>query len=184
VEYVQYVAFCDPSGGSQDAYTLAVAHKDGDRMVLDLLRERRPPFNPDEVTKEYAEILKSYGLTNVSGDRYGGSWPAERFQAHGIFYQPSEQTKSEIYGSLLPLLMSGRVGLLDSSRLITQLATLERRTSRSGKDSIDHPPGGHDDLANSAAGALVLANKRITDDAEFSVLEPSDAASTPWRLYL
>ena len=33
---------------------------------------------------------------------------------------------------------------------------LERRTGRC-KDVIDHPPGGHDDLCNSAAGALVLA---------------------------
>ena len=33
---------------------------------------------------------------------------------------------------------------------------LERRTGR-GKDVIDHPPGGNDDLCNSAAGALVLA---------------------------
>jgi len=33
---------------------------------------------------------------------------------------------------------------------------LERRTGR-GKDVIDHPPGGHDDLCNSAASALVLA---------------------------
>jgi hypothetical protein len=32
---------------------------------------------------------------------------------------------------------------------------LERRTSRQGKDSIDHSPGGHDDLVNSVAGVLV-----------------------------
>jgi hypothetical protein len=29
--------------------------------------------------------------------------------------------------------------------------------ARSGKDSINHPDGGHDDLINAAAGALVLA---------------------------
>jgi DNA-directed RNA polymerase subunit RPC12/RpoP len=44
--------------------------------------------------------------------------------------------------------------LLDSQRLATQLCSLERRTARSGKDSVDHPVGGHDDLANSACGAL------------------------------
>jgi len=32
---------------------------------------------------------------------------------------------------------------------------LERRTAQGGRDSIDHPPGAHDDLANAAAGALV-----------------------------
>jgi hypothetical protein len=29
---------------------------------------------------------------------------------------------------------------------------LERRTARGGRDSIDHPPGAHDDLANAVAG--------------------------------
>lgn len=32
---------------------------------------------------------------------------------------------------------------------------MERRTSRGGRDSIDHPPGSHDDLANVIAGAAV-----------------------------
>ena len=34
---------------------------------------------------------------------------------------------------------------------------LERRTARGGRDSIDHAPGGHDDLANAVAGAAALA---------------------------
>jgi hypothetical protein len=53
------------------------------------------------------------------------------------------------------LLNSGRVELLDHPRLHAQLLSLERRTARGGKDSIDHPPNGHDDLANAVAGALV-----------------------------
>jgi hypothetical protein len=48
--------------------------------------------------------------------------------------------------------------LLDIRRLITQLHGLERRTARGGKDSIDHGPGQHDDVANAVAGALVLAS--------------------------
>jgi hypothetical protein len=40
------------------------------------------------------------------------------------------------------------------------LVGLERRTSRAGKDSIDHAPGGHDDVANAAAGATVYAAAR------------------------
>jgi hypothetical protein len=69
---------------------------------------------------------------------------------------PSERSKSEIYADFLPLLNSGHVELVDSRRLVLQLANLERRTARSGKDSIDHAPGGHDDVANAAAGVLVL----------------------------
>src|SRR4029450_12286297 len=41
-----------------------------------------------------------------------------------------------------------------------QLTALERRTSRGGRDSIDHAPGAHDDIANAVAGALVTAYKR------------------------
>ena len=37
-----------------------------------------------------------------------------------------------------------------------QLSQLERRTSRFGRDTIDHPSGSHDDVCNAAAGALVL----------------------------
>jgi hypothetical protein len=47
-----------------------------------------------------------------------------------------------------------RAALLDSARMASQFLALERRTSRAGKDSIDHPPGGHDDVANAVAGAL------------------------------
>jgi hypothetical protein len=40
---------------------------------------------------------------------------------------------------------------LDDARLLTQLVGLERRT-RGGRDSIDHAPDAHDDLANAVAG--------------------------------
>jgi hypothetical protein len=55
------------------------------------------------------------------------------------------------------LFTSGRARLLDNKRLTTQFASLERRTSPIGKDRVDHGPGGHDDLCNSAAGSLVAA---------------------------
>ena len=76
---------------------------------------------------------------------------------HGVEYETAEKTKSDIYREALALLNSGRVELLDHPRLHTQLLSLERRTSRAGRDSIDHGPGGHDDVANSVAGALVAA---------------------------
>jgi hypothetical protein len=95
----------------------------------------------------------------VYGDRYGGEWPQEQFHKRSIFYEPAEKPKSELYRDLLPLMNSGAVDLLENDRLITQLVSLERRTSRGGKESIDHPPGAHDDVANAVAGALVTAYK-------------------------
>jgi hypothetical protein len=159
VKGTSYAAFVDPSGGSSDIMTVAIAHHDrGGRAVLDAVRERRSPFSPDEVVVEFSGLLKAYGIRKVTGDRYGGEWPGERFRAHGIEYVPSEKSKSDIYRDLLPLLNSQKIELLDVPRLATQLIGLERRTARSGKDSIDHAPGAHDDVANSVSGALLLAN--------------------------
>ena len=151
-----YAAFCDPSGGSSDSMTLAIAHRDADnRGVLDALREVKPPFSPEAVVAEFAQLLQAYDLREVEGDRYGGEWPAERFRAHGIEYRPAERSKSDIYRDFLPILNSRRAELLDHAKLANQICQLERRTARGGRDSIDHPPGAHDDLANAAAGALV-----------------------------
>jgi hypothetical protein len=154
-----YTAFADPSGGSSDSFTLAVVHTEGTTQILDAIRERKPPFSPEAVVAEYAALLRQYRCSTVYGDRYAGEWPPEQFRKHGVNYEASEQTKSEIYVDLLPLLNSGAVDLLDNDRLVHQLAGLERRTSRSGRDSIDHGPGGHDDVSNCVAGALVTAFK-------------------------
>ncbi len=161
VASVSYRAFVDPSGGSSDSMTLAVAHRDADgRAVLDALRERRPPFSPESVVREFAALLRAYNVSRVSGDRYAGEWPRERFRERGVEYEPSARAKSDVYLAFLPLLNSGAVDLLDEPRLAAQLCGLERRTARGGRDSIDHPPGAHDDLINAAAGALVEAAGR------------------------
>lgn len=168
---ITYVAFTDPSGGSSDSFTLAVAHRDKDgRAVLDAVRERRPPFSPDGVIQEFSELLKTYRIHKVVGDRYAGEFPRERFRVHGCEYALAEKPKSDIYRDLLPILNSGKAELLDLPRLTAQLCGLERRTARGGRDSIDHAPGGaHDDVANCVAGALLLAVGRkapmiITDE--------------------
>ena len=156
VEGVTYQAFVDPSGGARDGFTLGIGHREDNVAVLDAVRETRPPFSPDAVTKEFSTLLKTYGCRTVTGDRYAGQWPRERFQEHGVTYETSQRTKSEIYLALLPELNSNRVELLDNHRLAGELVSLERRTARGGRDSVDHPPSGRDDLCNAAAGVLGL----------------------------
>jgi hypothetical protein len=151
-----YRAFVDPSGGSVDAMTLAIAHQNGERAVLDLMRERKPPFSPEGVVEEFCETLKAYGLSRVVGDRYAGEWPREQFRKRGIEYVLAERPRSDLYQGLLPNLNSGGVDLLDNATLINQIVGLERRVARGGRESIDHAPNGHDDLANAVAGAISL----------------------------
>jgi hypothetical protein len=162
-----YVAFTDPSGGRADAMTLAIGHTerpertdDKSISILDCLREARPPFAPDSVVAEFAQIMKAYRIRTVTGDNYAAEWPAERFRAHGITYKVSEKPRSDLYKELLPMINGGRVSLLNNERMINQMCSLERRVQRSGKDSVNHPDHGHDDLANAAAGVLTLAYAR------------------------
>jgi len=164
-----YLAFMDPSGGRQDSFTLAIAHQEKDDLiVLDVVRERRPPFNPEGVVKEYCELLKAYRVSGVYCDRYAGEWVRAAFTKNGIEVVWSEKSASELYLEFLPLLSSKKVELLDNKHLITQLASLERRTRSGGKDLVTHPPGGHDDIVNAVAGVSVYAsnnNQRMPDVA-------------------
>jgi hypothetical protein len=157
---VSYVSFDDPASGSgagADAWSKGISHREGDRVVLDVLRAWMPPFNPSGVIAESAALSKAYGLHATTGDRYAPGFVLEGFRAHGITYAPSTMDRSSLYLELLPLLNAGRVRLLDLPDLLRELRGLERRRGTAGRDRVDHPPGQHDDRANAVAGALVLA---------------------------
>jgi hypothetical protein len=81
----------------------------------------------------------------------------EAFAAHGIVYVSSEKDKSALFLETLPLFASGRISLLDNPRLFHQLTTLERHTTRFGRDRVSAPTGSNDDLAVCVAGAAVNA---------------------------
>ena len=156
---------------------MAVSHADGNRVMVDAVREIKPPFSPDAVIEEFATTLKTYRITSVAGDRYAGEFPRELFRKHGVTYACAEKPKSDLYRDLLPLLNSGRIVLPRSDRLVSQLVGLERRTARSGKDSIDHSPGGHDDLANAVAGAAALAIDTSSYDLTYRWVNGDDEDS-------
>jgi hypothetical protein len=175
---VRYFGFVDPSGGAADDMTLCVAHREKETAVVDCIRAVRPPFSPDAVVREFAETLKAYNLHRCIGDRYAGEWPAERFRVHGIRYESAAKPKSDIYRDSIPLFSAKRVELLDHPKLAAQLQGLERRTARGGRDSIDHAPGSHDDIANCVCGALTLAAckprvMQISDELLASISAPS-----------
>jgi hypothetical protein len=157
-----YSAFCDPSGGAQDAMTLSIAHREGSRLVQDVLRAVKPPFDPYQTVADYASLLKEYRCASVTGDKYAGEWVSQAFQKHGIRYISSPMNKSEIYLGFEPLLARGEVELLDDKTLFAELRGLERRTGRGRRDVVDHGPGQHDDSANATAGVFVELSGKDT----------------------
>jgi hypothetical protein len=173
-----------PSGGSADSMTLAIAHLDRVKqtVVIDCLREVRPPFSPEGVCNEFAETLRNYNLASCTGDRYAGEWPREQFAKFGINYYASAKSKTELYLDLLPLINSRRIELLDHPKSINQLLGLERSTMRgSGRDVIDHAPSSHDDIANVIAGVCSFNVKYGNYDPTYSGWDdtPPDGSKGP-----
>jgi hypothetical protein len=160
----EYYGFIDPSGGRQDSFTMGICHRDKTgKIVLDVLRERRPPFQPQGVVEEFSAVLKSFKVSSVESDKYAGEWVPEAFRKYDIEVKNADMTASELYLNLLPLVANGTVELLDNKRLLAQLTGLERRVRSGGKDLVSHYAGGHDDLANAAAGACVMVAQTEAD---------------------
>jgi len=130
-------------------------------------------------------ILRDYRIAEVTGDRYSGQWVVEAFEEHGITYTPSTRTRSELYLEFLAMINSKRVRLPLLVRLRQQFTGLERRTARSGKDSVDHHPGQHDDLSNSVAGACVVAASEAALPREpwvcFVPYDKTDPLESAWE---
>lgn len=153
----------------------------------------KPPFDPISVSAELARFLRSYGVTVAQADKYAGSWVSESFARCGVQVVQDAEPKSTLYLSALPAFTGKRVDLLDLPRLRAQLAGLERRRRAGGRDVVDHPPAGFDDVANAACGVMVLAatlgtggdevfaanlrhtpRARILDEREFELLGRGD----------
>lgn len=157
-----YYAFLDPSGGRGDAMTLAIAHRDKDgRVIVDLVRGRRAPFDPASVVAEFVEILRAYRIRQVTADRYAAEWVTSAFREHDITVKAAEKSKSEIYLESEVLFARSTISIPRDRTLLTELRNLERRTHRGGRDTVDHPAAAHDDYANSCCGAAWLASGKV-----------------------
>jgi hypothetical protein len=161
---VRYVAFCDAAGGTgSDSFALGIAHESGGVVRLDLVRERKPRFVPADVVREFAGIVSSYRIREISGDRFAGGFHADEWERNHIKFKACEHTTSENYLRALPMLLAGRARLLDNATLRAQLASLERHVT-SGRETVRHPAiaSAHDDLATAACGALVAGNDPLS----------------------
>ena len=169
IKGARYFSFTDSSGGSGDSMVCGVGHLDDEILVMDAIREIKAPFDPESAVEEIAQLLALYKVDETTGDRYSGQWCVQTFEKRSIKYEHSEQNKSQLYVEMLPRINAKTIKLLDHPRAINQICTLERRTVRGGRDSIDHPPNTHDDLANAIAGLCGLASaKRSSYDSSLS----------------
>jgi hypothetical protein len=158
---ISYRCFVDAATGvpEGDSYVIVIAHKLGDRVVIDVIREIRPPFNAFEVIQTILlPLCKAYKISIVRGDNYAGELAKDPIRRGGIAYELSPKHKSELYlDPFLGMLNAGKIDLPRNDRAINQICSLERSVQRSGRDQITHPTHGHDDIANAIAGAVDYA---------------------------
>ena len=152
-------AFCDlASGGGRDGAGLAVAERlpDGRAALIDAWHWT-PPFTPEAAIAEGAAALKALSINAVSGDLVSKGFQAEAWARHGIAYRENSTSASDLYAAVLGPVLAGRVDWINHPVMIAEFRGLVESARATGKPRVTHPGGQHDDLANSAAGALVLA---------------------------
>jgi hypothetical protein len=158
-EGVLYHTYVDMGGGRHDASTIGIMHftgeGDGRRFVADVIRGRKG--DPHAAVQEFVALAKQYRCSVITGDNYGAEWVAGSFREAGAEYLQSKLVRSELYLAGLPLFTRGVVDIPNLAQLLRELRLLERRTARSGRDTVDHGVGGSDDYANALFGALHLA---------------------------
>ena len=156
---VKYHAFTDASAGRHDAFALCIGHAEKERFICDVIRATRPPFDPGATAAEFAALAKDYRCRKVTGDNFSGEWVAQAFRDAGMTYERSKLPKSQLYLESVAYWNRNAVRIPEHQALLRELRLLERRTHRSGRDFVDHPRSGSDDLANGLCGALHLAVK-------------------------
>ena len=116
---VVYNAYVDAATGlGSSSFTLAIAHREADdTVVLDVLRERRPPFIPRDTVKEFADLVKS-----VHGDDFARGFHDTLWKDNGIRFEDKKFTTSDNYLHLLLKLLAKQVRFIDSATLRSQLA--------------------------------------------------------------
>jgi phage terminase large subunit-like protein len=156
---VDYVAFLDPaSGRGNSSMVLAIAHSEGDRVVVDCVRECRPPFNAAERLVELCAVARSYGCVTIFKDRWGVEFSDELIRQAGLRCEVSPLPKNDLLLGLVPRVSSGLVRFIDSGRFVDQAAALERRVGITGRESLVTPDRTADDVVNAVAGAVHVAS--------------------------
>lgn len=181
VKGIEYKAFTDcAGGGGKDSYSIAIGHLEHEKVIVDVVRSRKPKFNPDEVTSGYCDLVKDYRINKVYGDKFSGDWASNSWAKHDINYERSEKTKSELYLEAESPFNTERVDLPDKELAITQLKNLIRKTRSGGKDSVDTDSGQPEDEANAIAGVIWLLTGG--EESKAAVGIPSVSTADIWGL--
>jgi hypothetical protein len=206
-----YSCAVDPSGGSNDCFTVCIVERLEDGSIRQCLARAWDPkeqaFSVNAVAREIAELIAPFGIRTVYGDIFGGQWVAEAFAAVGLEYQVrgfNGQNKLQRAACLRELFSTGRIRLLDIAKQTKELTEYEEKRLQSGQVSVNHPntKDGSDDYLDALAlavwelvgqlteihppGSLINGSKLVRegfDGGRYPMTTPS-SAGIPLRFYM
>jgi hypothetical protein len=132
---------------------LAVGHRAGERVQLDLMRawrgSRLRPVDFAEIEAAILDAHKRYRFT-LHLDPWQGLDLAQRLRARGLRveeYAFTTASKQRLAATLLSLVNGGQLALYEADGLREELQGLRLVQNPAGGWGFDHKTGGHDDMA-------------------------------------
>lgn len=157
---ITYFGAVDLSGARDDTGA-AISHREGDRVITDVCRAWRPPMDVGEVAREITAFFKPYRIAVAYCDAYAKDIAAPLYRQHGLSLELAEANTTEIQFQLAQRVRLGTVQLPADDRLRRELLAYQRRTTASGRDTVEFPRrnGSHGDLADAVARASWAAGR-------------------------
>jgi len=152
-----YVAAMDPAF-RHDSFAFSIFHTDTEgNVVQDVLKTWTPDskrgerLDPASIIAEIAHLTKEWNISVVYSDQYQLESLQQLALQHNFAIMGNDFTgksKAKMYGSLLNLMRTGKVQLLDLPVIHSQLSQLQKKMNALGNVQIAAPPGRHDDVAS------------------------------------
>lgn len=152
-----YVAAMDPAF-RHDSFAFAIFHMDPDGTVVqDVLKTWTPDskrgerLDPATIIEEIALLTKQWGISVVYSDQYQLEALQQLALQHNFAIIGNDFTgksKAKMYGSLLHLMRTAKLKLLDLPVIYQQLTQLQKKMNALGNVQIAAPTGRHDDVAS------------------------------------
>lgn len=157
----KYFLGVDQAGGGMDFFAIAIAHRIGDEIIIDLLREWKTK-DLDSIFFEIGQIAKDYNLTTAYHDRYASGYVSNMLEKIGLASELRPQLPV-VYVNGKRLVMAGKLKMPTNKSLRLGLLRTQSYYGRNQSLSIAHERTtefGHSDICDATMSAVWAASNR------------------------
>jgi hypothetical protein len=155
-----YSVAIDPAF-SKDLFAIAVAHRDGEHVIVDRIEAIAPPrggegLSPTSCLQRVREVADEYRASNVRTDQFSAATLTELASREGLTLIDTPWTassKRELFDYVRVLMRDRKLTIPNDKPLIRELSGIGVKLTSSGHESIQARPGYTDDRVS----AMVMA---------------------------